>query len=49
MALLVLDSVTSLSDADIIVKAIDKLQDFMSKVYNNSLKQRLIDSYFKKQ
>jgi len=49
MALLALDLIPSLSDPRIIVKAIDKLQDFDSKVYNKSLKKRSVDSYFKKQ
>jgi hypothetical protein len=49
MALLALDSIPSLSDPRIIVKAIDKLQDFGSKVYKKSLKKRSVDSYFKKQ
>jgi hypothetical protein len=30
------------------VKAMDELQDFMSKVYKNSPKQRSFDSCFKK-
>ena len=38
MALLALNSIPSLSDPCIIVKAIDELQDFMSKVYNENLK-----------
>jgi hypothetical protein len=49
MALSVLDSVVNVSDADNrLVKAMDELQDFVSKVYKNSFKQRSIDSYFKK-
>jgi hypothetical protein len=50
MVLLVLDPIVSLSDANIrIVKAMDELQDFISKVCNNTLKQRSTVSYFKKQ
>jgi hypothetical protein len=38
------------SDADEkIVKAMDDIQDLVSKIYTQSLKQRAIDSYFKKQ
>jgi hypothetical protein len=49
-ALSVLDTVISASDADEkIVKAMDDIQDFVSKIYRQSLKQRSIDSYFKKQ
>jgi hypothetical protein len=32
-----------------IVKVMDELQEFVSKVYKNTLKQRSIESYFKKQ
>jgi len=32
-----------------IVKAMDEIQDFVSKIYKNSLKQRSLESYFKKQ
>jgi hypothetical protein len=50
MVLLVLDSVVNVSDADDrLIKAMDELQDFVSKVYKNSFKQRSIDSHFKKQ
>jgi hypothetical protein len=46
----VLDSVLSVSDADDkIVKAMDKLQNSMQKVYKNGLKQSTIDSYYKNQ
>jgi hypothetical protein len=46
----VLDTVISASDAnEKIVKAMDDIQDFVSKIYRQSLKQRSIDSYFKKQ
>jgi hypothetical protein len=31
-----------------IARAMDELQDFVSEVHKNSLKQRSIDSYFKK-
>jgi hypothetical protein len=48
-ALLVLDCVISSSDANKIVKAMDEIQDFMSKIYKNDLKQKSIDSYFTKQ
>jgi hypothetical protein len=49
-ALSVLDTVISASDADKkIVKTTDDIQDFVSKIYRQSLKQRSIDSYFKKQ
>jgi hypothetical protein len=49
-ALSVLDRVNSSSDDDEkIVKALEEIQDFVSKIYKNSLKQRSIDSYFKKQ
>jgi hypothetical protein len=49
-ALSVLDTVISASDADEkIVKAMDDIQGFVSKIYRQSLKQRSIDSYFKKQ
>jgi hypothetical protein len=47
MALSVLDAVISASDADEkIVKAMDDIQDFVSKIYKQSLKQRSIESYF---
>jgi hypothetical protein len=50
MALSVLDSVLSSGDAnERIVKAMDELQDFVSKAYKNTLKQRSVESYFKKQ
>jgi hypothetical protein len=49
-ALSVLDTVISASYAnEEIVKAMDDVQDFVSKIYRQSLKQRSIDSYFKKQ
>jgi hypothetical protein len=49
-ALSVLDTVIYASDADEkIVMAMDDIQDFVSKIYRQSLKQRSIDSYFKKQ
>jgi hypothetical protein len=45
----VLDTVISASDADEkIVKAMDDIEDFVSKIYRQSLKQRSIVSYFKK-
>jgi hypothetical protein len=41
MALLVLDSVVNVSDAgDRLVKVMDELNDFVSKMYKNSFKQR---------
>jgi hypothetical protein len=41
MTLPVLDSVVNASDAvDRFVKAMDELQDFVSKMYKNSFKQR---------
>jgi hypothetical protein len=46
MVLSVLDSVISASDAD---DRIVKDVDFVSKVYKSSLKQRSVDSCFKKQ
>jgi hypothetical protein len=50
LALLVLDLVLSMSDTyDRTVKAVDELQGILSKVYLSSMKQRSIDSYFKKQ
>jgi hypothetical protein len=50
MALSLLDSVISSSDTDKrIVKAMDELQGFVSKVCKNTLKQKSIESYFKKQ
>jgi hypothetical protein len=50
MVLLVLDLVLSMSETyDRIVKAVDELQDILSKVYLSSMKQRSIDSHFKKQ
>jgi hypothetical protein len=50
MALSVLDTVISASDADEnIMKAMGDIQAFVSKIYRQSLKQRSIDSYFKKQ
>jgi hypothetical protein len=49
-ALSELDTEISASDADEkIVKAMYDIQDFVSKIYRKSLKQRSIDSYFKKQ
>jgi hypothetical protein len=45
-ALSVLDSIVSSSDTDQnIVKAMDEHQDFVSKTYKNTLKQRPILSY----
>jgi hypothetical protein len=42
--------VTSSSDADEgNVNAVDELQDFVSKVYKNTLKQRSFELYFRKQ
>ena len=50
MVLSLLYSAVSASDADNgIMKAMDELQHFVSKVYKNCLQQRLTDSYFKKQ
>jgi hypothetical protein len=50
IALSVLDTVISASDADDkIVKVMDDIQDFVFNIYRQSLKQRSIDSYFKKQ
>ena len=50
LALLVLDLVLSVSDThDRIVKAVDELQDIVSKVYLSSMKQRSVDSHFNKQ
>lgn len=50
MALLLLYSAVSESDADDrIMKVMDELQDFVSKVHKTCLKQRSTDSYFKKQ
>jgi hypothetical protein len=47
MVLLVLNSVVSAGDADDrIMKAMDELHDFTSKVYKNSLKQSSTNSYF---
>jgi hypothetical protein len=47
-ALLVLDTVISASDADEkIVKEMDDIQEFVSKTYTQSLKQRSIDSYLR--
>jgi hypothetical protein len=44
------NTVISSSGADEkIVKAMDKIQDFVSKIYKNSLKQTSFESYFKKQ
>jgi hypothetical protein len=46
----VLDTVISASDSDEkIVKVMDDIQDLISKIYRQVLKQRSIDSYFKKQ
>jgi hypothetical protein len=46
MSLSLLDSVLSSSEADDkIVKSMDKLQNFVPKVYKNGLKQSIIDSY----
>jgi hypothetical protein len=50
VALLLLDSVVSSSGADKrIVKAVDDLKNFVSKVYVNTLKQRSFESYYKEQ
>jgi hypothetical protein len=50
MAMLVLDTILSASDAnEKIVKAMDDIKDFVSKIYRQFLKQRSIDYYFKKQ
>jgi hypothetical protein len=48
MALSVSDTVISASEADDkIVKVIDDIQDFVSTIYMQPLKQRSIESYFK--
>lgn len=50
MVLSLLYSAVSASDADNgIMKAMDELQHFVTKVYKNCLQQRSTDSYFKKQ
>jgi hypothetical protein len=50
MALSVLDFSISSSDADErIVEVMDELQNFVSKVYKNTLKQRSFKLYFRKQ
>jgi hypothetical protein len=42
--------VVSVSDTDEkIVKAMDDIQNFVSKIYKQSLKQRLTELYFMKQ
>jgi hypothetical protein len=47
MALSILDTVVSAGDSnEKLVKAVDDIQDFVSKIYLQSLKQRLIESYF---
>jgi hypothetical protein len=48
MLLSVLESVLSSSEAnDKIVKSMDKLQNFVPKVYKNGFKRSTIDSYYK--
>jgi hypothetical protein len=50
MALSVFGTITSSSDADKkIVKLMEDIQDFVSKIYKQSLKQRSTESYFTKQ
>jgi hypothetical protein len=50
VTLSVLDSVVSSCDADKRVgKAMDELKNFVSKVYENTLKQRSVESYYKEQ
>jgi len=50
MSLSVLDSVLSSCEADDkILKSMDKVQNFVPKVYKNGLKQSRIDSYYKTQ
>jgi hypothetical protein len=50
MALSVLKTVICASEAnEKIVKVMDDIQDFLSKIYKQSLKERSTDSYFKKQ
>jgi len=50
LVLLVLDLILSMSDTyDRTVKTVDELQDILSKVYLSSMKERSIDSHFKKQ
>jgi hypothetical protein len=50
MALSELEIVISANDADEkIVKTIHDIQDFVSKIYKQSLKQRSIEPHFKKQ
>jgi hypothetical protein len=47
MALSVLDTVECASDTNDIMKAVDELQDFVSKVYTNDLKQSSSNSYLR--
>jgi hypothetical protein len=50
VALSVLDTGISASDAnEKIVKAMDDIQNFVSKIYKQSLKQRSTETYFKTQ
>jgi hypothetical protein len=50
MALSVLDFIISSSDADEgVVKVMDVLQNFVSKVYKYTLKQKSFELYFRKQ
>jgi hypothetical protein len=45
-------SLLVLSSSDVnerIVKAVDEIQDFVSKVYKNTMKQRSVESYVKMQ
>jgi hypothetical protein len=49
MALSMLNCIISLCDADEkIVNAMDELKDFMLKMYKNTLKQKPVESSFKK-
>lgn len=47
MALSVLDTVECVSDTNDIMKAVDELQDLVSKVYTNGLKQSPSNCYLR--
>jgi PleD family two-component response regulator len=49
MSLSLFVMVISASDGEKIVKAVHDIQDFVSKIHMQSLKQRLITLYFRKQ
>lgn len=49
MSLSLFDMVINASDGEKIVKAVDDIQDFVSKIHTQSLKQRLITLYHRKQ